>query len=166
MHECYEKNLELSKKMHENITGTKQLEADVNNMPSDFDIENFSMAEYKESAEKFIARCTDLIERVKTYQRGMYSAKFTVEQLQAYLHELRTQIGDADLIVLTDQLFQRTHLRHLQAADQLLDVAGVCLIPDPTGATGACGSETTTPGHPAVCRGMWVQYAHGSKPSQ
>ena len=114
MHECYEKNLELSKRMHENITGTKQLEADVNNMPSDFDIENFNMAEYIESAEKFIARCTDLIERVKTYQRAMYSAKFTVEQLQVYLHELRTQIGDADLIALTDQLFQRTHLRHLQ----------------------------------------------------
>lgn len=113
MQECYERNVELSKKMHENITAVKKLEEDVTNMPSDFDIENFSMAQYKESAELFITRCTDLVEKIKVYQRDMYAAKYTIEHIQVYLHELRSQIGDADLIAQTDQLFQRSHLRHL-----------------------------------------------------
>ena len=67
MQECYKKNQDLSKKLLENITLIKQLQTDVSKMPSDVDIENLSMVEYKESANKFIKICTALVDQIKTF---------------------------------------------------------------------------------------------------
>jgi len=44
----------------------------------------------------------------------MYSAKLEVENLQINLQEMRGQVGDADLIYLTDNIFQRVHIRQIQ----------------------------------------------------
>lgn len=92
----------------------KQLEADVQGMPSDIQIENLSMLQYKESAEKFIKQSNDFAKRIQDYQTQIYTMRETIDNLQMSLQEMRAQIGDADLIHLTDNIFQRVQLRQIQ----------------------------------------------------
>lgn len=47
-------------------------------------------------------------------QAKVFSAKQIAENLQLFLVEIRGLIADADLIRLTDNIFQRTQLREIQ----------------------------------------------------
>ena len=90
-----------------------EIAAKVKALPSDVEVENLSMLEYRESAQDFVKQCLDYVQQIQEVKSKVHSSQYIVENLQLFLVEMREIIGDADLIRLTDNIFQRVQLREI-----------------------------------------------------
>lgn len=72
------------------------------------------MVEYRDRAKDFVNKCLESVKQIQEIKSKVHSALYTVENLQLFLVEMREIIGDADLIRLTDNIFQRAQLRDIQ----------------------------------------------------